>query len=302
MNVNAIERRKMMENSKPKVYIPKDNYDLLFALCDAGIEQAKSEVSGFASVEFDEKENCFTIGEPFMVKQKGSGASTELDEQAVAKATYERRDQKWALKCHWHTHPNMGVFWSGTDMSMIKDMGEHGWKIFLVINEKREMRAAFYQVVDFIGGSTELFLDELECLIDEPINKEVQDKALQMFKDNYSREFPTYSSGRVYDGGSVYDYSQWDDAYWNGSTNHWDEKAVNAKTYNNFGEKYFNKLGRKVYNPFRDTYCKDDADITDEINGLDQQQLQDLYKVDKTFAKEYAKLVDRIATGNMGVK
>lgn len=64
----------------------------------------------------------FIIERFYLVKQNGSGASSELDDTAVAELiegliNNGKKDEASRMKCWAHSHPNMGVFWSGTDIS-----------------------------------------------------------------------------------------------------------------------------------------------------------------------------------------
>jgi len=64
--------------------------------------------------------NLFIVEEFYLVKQSGSAAATELDQEAIAKLMEEllaagKQEQLGSIKCWAHSHPGMGVFWSATD-------------------------------------------------------------------------------------------------------------------------------------------------------------------------------------------
>ena len=76
------------------------------------------EISCLGSVKCDG--NTFVIDEFYLLKQSGSATSTELDETAIAELIEKllaegKPGQAHAIKCWAHSHPGMGVFWSGTD-------------------------------------------------------------------------------------------------------------------------------------------------------------------------------------------
>ena len=64
--------------------------------------------------------NLFMVEEFYLLKQSGSSAGTELDQDAIAKLMEEllaagKQEHLGSIKCWAHSHPGMGVFWSGTD-------------------------------------------------------------------------------------------------------------------------------------------------------------------------------------------
>src|SRR5690606_39103776 len=62
----------------------------------------------------------------------------------------------------WHSHNNMGAFFSGTDDTAIEDLANDSFTIALVINKRAEMKAVLrvYHPIDA--------LVDLEIVIDEP--------------------------------------------------------------------------------------------------------------------------------------
>jgi hypothetical protein len=64
--------------------------------------------------------NRFIIERFYLLKQSGTSASTELDQEAVAELmeqliTEGNRSTAGRIKCWAHSHPNMDTFWSTTD-------------------------------------------------------------------------------------------------------------------------------------------------------------------------------------------
>lgn len=62
-----------------------------------------------------------------------------MDAASIAKAMYETRDDEGMFNFWWHSHVNMGVFWSGTDMDTIRQIGSQGFVVATVFNKKNEM-------------------------------------------------------------------------------------------------------------------------------------------------------------------
>ncbi len=140
-----------------------------------------NEVSGFGSLDFDEATSTFTVREAILLKQEVSGGSTELDENAINKAMFLMKDEPNALKWHWHSHPTFGTFWSGTDMNLIRQLGQRGWIVATVLNCKRESRTAFLTSVEVMGRPHDIFVDEIPFAV-----KSIPDKASQAV---YDKEF-----------------------------------------------------------------------------------------------------------------
>lgn len=141
-----------------KVYIlPEVHAQIMFF-----VEKSNIEISGLGRIEKDSLGNM-AVTKVYLLKQENTGASTDICESAAAELMYETREDKGALNFWWHSHVNMGVFWSGTDMSTIKQFGKNGYLLSTVFNKKGEMRSSYFQ-----GGNgflPELFIDDLKTEI-----------------------------------------------------------------------------------------------------------------------------------------
>jgi len=93
---------------------------------------ASGEINGLGSVE--KRGNDFIITDAFILKQKTSATSAEIDPMALNKYVGECEDPS-KLTFHWHSHVNMTVGFSPDDIGTIA-----GWlgnyMINLVINKK----------------------------------------------------------------------------------------------------------------------------------------------------------------------
>jgi proteasome lid subunit RPN8/RPN11 len=128
------------------------------------IRKADNEVSGFGTVEHDEKANTFTIKEVWLLNQEVGAAHTDIDEKSLAKLMYETRD-KGDLRWWWHSHVDMSVFWSPQDRETIKELGANGWIVASVFNTKEEVRSALCYQYDYQSsfgkGKETAFHDEI---------------------------------------------------------------------------------------------------------------------------------------------
>lgn len=111
------------------------------------VNKSDHEVSGLGSVEVDTERNVFRVVDAILLEQENTMSTTDLNDEDVGKAMFEHhRDKKpGMLKWWWHSHVDMEVFWSGTDMSTIKKLGSGGWFIATVFNKKEGMKSAFVQ-------------------------------------------------------------------------------------------------------------------------------------------------------------
>jgi hypothetical protein len=139
--------------SKPKVVFENE----VFRKILHWVDKSHVEVSGLGTVIFDEAAQVFRVKSAMLLPQKNTATHTDIDDAAVCKAMFTLKEAEGDLKFWWHSHVNMAVFWSGTDMDTIRQIGKEGWVLATVFNKKRESRSAFYG----IGGLFPAFVDDL---------------------------------------------------------------------------------------------------------------------------------------------
>lgn len=102
----------------------------------------KLEISGIGKSEIINGD--IYLRDVIIFKQKCTGASTDLDEQDMARVQYQMTKAGDDLKnwnVWWHSHANMGVFWSGTDTTTINEHANNGsFLVSLVTNHKGEFK------------------------------------------------------------------------------------------------------------------------------------------------------------------
>lgn len=112
------------------------------------VDQFDTEVSGMGLVK--NNGDHFEVIKIFLPeKQKNSGANTELDQEELAKLQYDlirknEINETTSLSFWWHSHANMGVFWSGTDDENIRRNGCDGLFFSGVYNKKGESLYSLY--------------------------------------------------------------------------------------------------------------------------------------------------------------
>lgn len=146
---------KMVKNYKSKeTEAPADQLDFgLKVVIDQVVYQkvmhwvnkSDYEVSGLGNVVFEPETNTLRVIDAIMLPQKNTGTTTDIEGADVAKAMFQLRNSPGTLRWWWHSHVNMGVFWSGTDISTIKTLGNGGWFCATVFNKRNETKSAFCQ-------------------------------------------------------------------------------------------------------------------------------------------------------------
>lgn len=188
-----------------KVQIPKEVYEKVIYW----VKKADFEVSGFGTILYDEVEKAFVVQDAFLIKQEGSGASTDIDAKSLSQAMYiaHKNKLKGTLNWWWHSHVNMAVFWSSTDEDTIKQLGTNGWIVASVFNKSEEVRSAFCArtTVPYLGVQNH-YEDDIETEISNYYPDELTKSWDKEFTDNVERktykqvEMPQYKGARPYQG------------------------------------------------------------------------------------------------------
>ena len=166
-----------------KIVIGREAYDKIMYY----VHKAKFEISGLGNVQVID--GIPTVTDIILLKQENDPTETEIDGDAIAKALYDHHEagMEGELKFWWHSHVNMGVFWSATDMKTIDNLTEQGWFIHGVFNKKNEYKCA-YSNIDPVN----VFMDNLDMEIDEDMitSDKLWDLHLQMdmLKDDINKE------------------------------------------------------------------------------------------------------------------
>ncbi len=189
--------------SKPRVYIDRMVYNKIMHFVD----KSNVEVSGMGKLI--KGKGFFRVIDAIMLPQSNTATTTDLTPEGMAKAEFLLKDQKGELNFWWHSHVNMDVFWSGTDMGTIREMGAQGYLLATVFNKKREMRSAVHYENPFndeaLGSS--VFLDDLDTYIydgvtakhteawDAEYDKNIVVPVQRDWRDNWvNRETPGYAA------------------------------------------------------------------------------------------------------------
>lgn len=164
------------------------------------IQKAKGEVSGLGKIEM--VNGVFRVTSACLIQQKNTGASTEMTAEAIGKAMFELKDEPGHLNWWWHSHVDFSVFWSGTDMDTIHELGKHGWFLSTVLNKAEDKKTAYYQKGN--NFLPQMFVDDVPTSIVymptedqvEEWDKEFDDKVEEVTYTYDASKFPSRSNIR----------------------------------------------------------------------------------------------------------
>jgi len=137
---------------------------LLFQKIMYWINKSSNEVSGLGTLE--QHGDLFVVTSAILVPQENGSAHSDIEAADVARASYQLRD-RGPIRWWWHSHVNMGVFWSGTDKDTMKTLAGEGWIAATVFNKREEIRSAIC-----VGAPTMILADEIPTFVQHPVTTE----------------------------------------------------------------------------------------------------------------------------------
>ncbi len=122
------------------IYIEEKSWNKLLNYSRSAVKQFSAEIGGMALLEQDEDGDWWIV-EPTILKQTVTGSNCNLDAEELSKYyTTEAMENPDVRFVWWHSHANMGVFWSGTDTNTMDADKSIDWSVALVINAKGEYK------------------------------------------------------------------------------------------------------------------------------------------------------------------
>jgi hypothetical protein len=159
----------------PRIYIESKAKERL----DLYIEHCVDEVSGLGEVE--RRGNDFLIKKIYLLEQEVTATSCQLSPKGLASfliKLIKDGGHSESIKLWWHSHAEMGVFWSAIDINTINSF-RNGWMISIVGNKKGEYltRIDIYDPLPlmFDGFDLEIYYEENPVLI-ETVKEEIHSK------------------------------------------------------------------------------------------------------------------------------
>jgi hypothetical protein len=157
---------------KPRLIIRPWVWDKMMFLSK---NKDECEVSGLGLIEFQGTD--FVVSKMFLVPQLNTKSDTEMDADGIGKAMFMCKDEAGLLKWHWHSHVNMGTFWSPDDRQMIRQNSTHGWFVHTVVNIRGEKKTCIAQQKPF-----PFFIDDVETIVEMP---KYSDEIYKSWDDEY---------------------------------------------------------------------------------------------------------------------
>jgi hypothetical protein len=183
--------------------------DLVFHKIMHWINKEDFECSGLGKIVVDHERNVVRVVDAILLKQKNDSSASEIDGQAICRAMHEfrQRETPGELKWWWHSHVDMGVFWSGTDHAAIKCLGggdteSPSWFLATVFNQRREMLSAYVQ-----NRPVKLVQDNLQTIVRSAISQDIVDQWNTEYDEKV--ELPTSGSSESLSDDQEELFKQW---------------------------------------------------------------------------------------------
>lgn len=186
-----------MDDKNIELFIPHRAYQKLMWY----VRAVDTEITGFAEVIFDEERKRLVVGEVYLLDQEAAGSEVEMSEEAIAKFTDQMMEQGATQlpRLWWHSHVDMGAFFSTTDDIAMDDLNNGTWGVALVMNKREEMKAS----VNIYYPIRHTF-DDVDITYEVPpltIPKEIQDEVAAKVKEMKLPELPALTGkGHGYSG------------------------------------------------------------------------------------------------------
>jgi len=176
------------------------------------VNHTDNEISG--PMKYTYKDGVFTVHDTILVPQVNSATASDIEPSDMAQAMFKLKDVEGELG-HWHSHVNMGVFVSGTDIDTYKQWaGTDGYCLALIFNKKKEIKGIFYSARGKVlpWGVEPLYYDDVKVEIAEPAYNQEEAWKIEYDANVKKKEWPVsrpYQYGGQ-DYGYVGSYAGWE--------------------------------------------------------------------------------------------
>ncbi len=192
------------------------------------VDSSNLEIGGLGLVKIEG--DSVYVTEFFLLEQDVTSTTTQIRAEALSKLLYQTRDNtNGELLWWWHSHVDMGVFWSDTDMKTIREFGEEGRFFATVFNKDREMKSAYFQAGT--DQYPELFIDDIETLAQSGLSVEESEAldeeiAAKVFVKTY---YPTTATYPKYSYLTEEEEEELLLQDWYQQTEEWEQKKIGAR-------------------------------------------------------------------------
>lgn len=191
----------MAEQRKIELLLPIETYQRIMQYTDV----ADGEITGFADVVYDSETHKLIAGQVYLLEQEATGADCEMSEETISNFTVEciRNGATQLPRLWWHSHVNMGAFFSTTDDQAMEDLKNDSFSVSLVVNKRREMKCTLriYEPVDVRIDDIPVRIMFETQTIPDAIIQEVAEKVKQKKQVYIPPTTGKYSKSKQFDFG-----------------------------------------------------------------------------------------------------
>ncbi len=246
----------------------------------AYVASVTTEISGLGRAKFDQSTGIWYVDDVKIFEQEVSGAETEMNTEMIAKFITElvRADENVEDWCvWWHSHADMGVFWSGTDTDYMNNSRAGDVLLSIVTNKKGEYKAR----IDIHKYG--IFQDNLPLSI-EMFSQEVLDEVIAEVEQKVTKKvYPVVYHGKKHKKGKfTYNQKQFKQQY--------DEPVVDVDRWRDIEEE--SEYQAKINFPIgdvKDSYTEGDMpyDVFDEEQLAELNTIAELMELKETARENF---------------
>ena len=180
-------------------YISEKDWKKIQNYAQVAYDDSKSEIGGML-VAIEDEDGDWELKDPVILKQQISAGNCVLDKDDLA-LYYTKVGTKLKKKnfrfVWWHSHHTMKAFWSGTDLTAIKEYSDGDFSFALVVNldEEYKLRVSVWKPFE-VHEDVELSIITKEKKIPQKIQDEVSDKCSAIVHQYGTWKKGTYTSGK----------------------------------------------------------------------------------------------------------
>lgn len=215
------------------------------------IMAVESEIGAMISGYITTDNNVY-VQDVYMTKQTVSNSDIDFDQDSCNMAVLKAMENDETLIGWVHSHANMGVFWSGTDVNTINKLigFTNNFLCSIVGNRKMEIKGRVDYISTSVFGTRQETLDDLKIEVEMDYPEDI--------KSAFQADIDTFVAKRVYTPRQIVNYKN-QSSYWSGGRRHFMTDA---------------EIGDKS---LQTTLVEsDDDDIIGEVSTLTDEELTDL--------------------------
>tara|TARA_R100001594_G_scaffold124914_1_gene161820 strand:+ start:947 stop:1882 length:936 start_codon:yes stop_codon:yes gene_type:complete len=180
-------------------YISERDWNKIQNYAQEAYNTEKSEIGGML-VAIEDDEGDWELKDPVILKQQISSGNCVLDKDDLA-LYYTKVGSKLKKKnfrfVWWHSHHTMKAFWSGTDLTAIKEYSDGDFSFALVVNldEEYKLRVSVWKPFE-VHEDVDLTIITKEKKVPQKIQDEVADKCSPIVSQYGTWQKGTYTKGK----------------------------------------------------------------------------------------------------------